>query len=89
MRVRPMFERERERESEWRGRQDARATGRPGREGAQGGASYRGGDNMEELVGGLLGLDDGVATAIDLRVGVDVGPGRARVIGLSLLTSIG
>jgi hypothetical protein len=44
---------------------------------------------MEELVGGRLGLDDGVATAIDLRVSVDVGPGRARVIGLSLLTSIG
>jgi hypothetical protein len=34
-------------------------------------------------------LDDGVAVVIDLRVGVDVGRGRARVVGLSLLTSIG
>jgi hypothetical protein len=34
-------------------------------------------------------LDDGAVVSIDLRVGVDVGPGWARVIGLNLLTSVG
>jgi hypothetical protein len=48
--VRPAFERERE--SERCGRQHAGATGRPGRGGAQGSTGYRGGDSMEEPMGG-------------------------------------
>jgi hypothetical protein len=50
-------------------RTGAGATGRPGRGGAQGGASYRGGGTMEEPATPAAvgpGLDDGAAVVIDL-----------------------
>jgi hypothetical protein len=50
--VRPVFERERERESERRGWQHIGATGRPRHGGALGGAGCRGGGGMEEPAGG-------------------------------------